>query len=65
VAGIRPGDAIQSFNEIRISQPFSLVALLENVDPDEPNEAVIVRGGEEITCTIAGVTPLPLEERAF
>ena len=62
--GLRPGDLIESFSDHRMSHPFSLVAALELVKPEEEYEAVVVRSGEEHTLVITGLVPLPLEERA-
>lgn len=63
-AGLRPGDLIKSFNNVPLSNPWSLVGPLEEVKVGEEYEVVIVRAGEEMKVVVSGVRPLPLEERA-
>jgi hypothetical protein len=46
-----------------MTQPYSLVGALERVEPDKEYEVVVVRAGEEHTLVVAGLRPLPLEER--
>lgn len=61
--GLRPGDLIVSFNDKRITQPYALIAALEQTDPERPNEVVIERASEEQSVVITGVKPLAPEER--
>jgi len=62
-AGLRPGDLIKSFSDVRVSSPWSLVGPLEQVKVDEEYKVLIVRANEETELVVSGVRPLPLEER--
>jgi membrane-associated protease RseP (regulator of RpoE activity) len=64
-AGLRGGDALQSFNDIETTHPYRLAAALADVDPEKAYEAVIVRAGEQQTLLITGIRPLLPEERVF
>jgi hypothetical protein len=63
LAGLKPGDLVTRFDEWETGNPFALVAVLNEVKPDESYEMVVVRSGEELTLVISGITPLPLEEQ--
>lgn len=63
LAGLRPGDFVTRFDEWNIGNPFALVAVLNQVEPDKSYEIVVVRSGEEQTLVVSGITPLPLEEQ--
>jgi S1-C subfamily serine protease len=65
VAGVRPGDAIQSFNGIATPNPFALAAAMARVDPDTQSETVVVRAGEEQTLVVSGIEQLSPEARVF
>ena len=63
LAGLRPGDFVTRFDEWNTGNPFALVAILNQVEPDKSYEIVVVRSGEEQTLVVSGITPLPLEEQ--
>lgn len=61
--GIRPGDLITRFNERETGNAFVLIDELTRVVPDQEYQVVVVRGGEDHTLVVTGMTPLPLEEQ--
>ena len=63
LAGLRAGDLVTRFGEWSTGNPFALVAVLNQVEPDKSYEIVVVRSREEQTLVVSGITPLPLEEQ--
>ena len=62
-AGLEPGDLLKSFDGRRLSNPWALVSAVENASPEKKYEIVVVRAGEERKVLVAGIIPLPPEER--
>lgn len=56
-AGLQPGDLVKRFGEWDTPQAFVLAAVLRRVDPKAKYEMVVVRGGEERTLVVTGLTP--------
>ncbi len=65
VSGVRPGDAVKSFNGVGTRHPYNLISALAEADPDAQYEAVIVRDGKEQTLVVTGVRSLQPEARVF
>jgi serine protease Do len=62
-AGLRPGDLITSYAGVRVGQPYTVAALVQEADPRKPSEVVVVRAGKEVKLTVTGIAYLPPEER--
>jgi len=62
-AGLEAGDLIKSFDGRQLSQPWTLVGLLEKASPGKKYEVVLVRAGKERKVVVTGITSLPPEER--
>jgi membrane-associated protease RseP (regulator of RpoE activity) len=61
--GMKAGDLVTAFNDIKVSSPYSILAALLRADPKKPNAVVVVRAGKEEKLVITGLMPPPQEAR--
>ncbi|MFB3882038.1 MAG: PDZ domain-containing protein [Armatimonadota bacterium] len=55
--GMKPGDLITKFDEIKVSSPYSVAAGLQRVSPQKASTAIVVRAGKEVKLSITGLRP--------
>lgn len=63
LGGMKAGDLVTGFNDIKVSSPYAILAALQRVDPKKPNAVVVVRAGKEEKLVITGLRPPPQEGR--
>jgi S1-C subfamily serine protease len=61
--GMKAGDLVTGFNDIKVSSPYAILAALQRVDPKKSNAVVVVRTGKEKKLVITGLRPPPQEGR--
>jgi hypothetical protein len=55
--GIKPGDLITRFGDVKVTNPYAIIAALMRADPKKPSTVTVVRAGKEQKLTITGLTP--------
>jgi len=62
--GMKPGDLVTRFNDIKVSSPYAILAALQRVDAKKPNVVVVVRAGKEEKLVITGLKAPPQQRGA-